>query len=401
MEKTYKMKKIVLYGTGFAGEKFYCAYKKRYEIVYAIDQKNDKYFHGIPVYSLEEKRNYLKDYFIIVATETVFVYDEISCLLKECGLVEFENYEPAELVNRELMILYGNCHMRILKNYLQAHLEFERRFLIRYFYVADENENKRYPTDNELSHCKVLVLQDLKQHNDLNVPSGEEVQKKTSVGCEIIKIPNLYGCNLFFPQVGERYKKALDTEALERHIHENKNLPQDKNHKVAAEYVIGCRDENIERMLKKGSSEEEIRNMIENENVYDSDIIIQNFQQEMEKLKRRENYCDIIISDYIEKNYKKKQLFYDPGHPTNVVIYEKGNKILEILNIETDEKIREGWGEEALDDGEMFIYGCVKRALKLKFCQKYIRRYKSRGTLYGTAINLQEYIRGYIAWLID
>ncbi len=51
----YKNEKIILYGAGLAGEKFYWAYRKIYEIEYVLDQCNNRWFHNIPVYSFEER----------------------------------------------------------------------------------------------------------------------------------------------------------------------------------------------------------------------------------------------------------------------------------------------------------------------------------------------------------
>ena len=47
------MKKIVLYGAALAGEKFYWAYRNKYQIEYVLDQCNNRFFHNIPVYSFE------------------------------------------------------------------------------------------------------------------------------------------------------------------------------------------------------------------------------------------------------------------------------------------------------------------------------------------------------------
>lgn len=54
------MKKIILYGVGLAGEKFYWAYKNKYQIDYVLDQCNNIFFHNIPVYSFEEKTRLIR-----------------------------------------------------------------------------------------------------------------------------------------------------------------------------------------------------------------------------------------------------------------------------------------------------------------------------------------------------
>lgn len=53
--------KIAIYGVGLEGEKFYCRYKKVYEITFAIDKNCNRTFHGIPVYSIEQLESFLKN----------------------------------------------------------------------------------------------------------------------------------------------------------------------------------------------------------------------------------------------------------------------------------------------------------------------------------------------------
>lgn len=158
------MEEIVLWGAGVAGEKFYCMYKSRFEIKYVIDRSANRFFHGVRVYGIEEiTTGRIKDYFIIMATETRKVYHEIAKQLEKLGLIEFENYIPVGLIDKELAVLYGNCHMIKLEKYLQRQPEFSRRYYTRIHYVADLNENDRFPNDLELKYCKLLISQDIQK----------------------------------------------------------------------------------------------------------------------------------------------------------------------------------------------------------------------------------------------
>lgn len=56
--------------------------------------------------------------------------------------------------------------------------------------------------------------------------------------------------------------------------------------------------------------------------------------------------------------------------------------------------------EDALDDGEMSIYGCARKALGLNFRQNYIKKYRKNKTLHNHVLNIEEYIREYLAWYI-
>ncbi len=66
-------KKIVLYGIGLEGEKFFWKWKNKYDIVYCLDKKKQNSFHGLSVYSLEEKKAELKEHMIIVTPGGVFI----------------------------------------------------------------------------------------------------------------------------------------------------------------------------------------------------------------------------------------------------------------------------------------------------------------------------------------
>ena len=71
--------------------------------------------------------------------------------------------------------------------------------------------------------------------------------------------------------------------------------------------------------------------------LYDDNKINFNYEERMEKginiLKIKEETCDIKVSDYILKNYKKQKLFLTTNHPSNYIIIEMTKQILEKLNI--------------------------------------------------------------------
>lgn len=118
----------------------------------------------------------LKNYFVIVATETENVYFEIAKQLEDLGLIEYKNYLPVWLIDRELAILYGNCHMIKLEKYLQKQPEFTRKYYIRRYYVAALDKNKRVPSDHDLKYCRLLISQDIRDDNSLSVPGIKEIR---------------------------------------------------------------------------------------------------------------------------------------------------------------------------------------------------------------------------------
>ena len=109
----------------------------------------------------------------------------------------------------------------------------------------------------------------------------------------------------------------------------------------------------------------------------------------------REGLCDISISDYICENYQSIQTFYEPHHPSIDVISEMGRRILNILKMENQVRVPL---TIANDGGEIPVYGCVRRALKMKYENLYIRNYSHQYTLHGRALSISEYVEEYIAW---
>lgn len=385
------MKDIILYGTGLDGEKFFYRSKGHYKIVYCIDQrKRNAAFHGIPVFHLEEKVQELKNHLVVVAA-TDNTWKEIRKILINKGLQEFSDFINAKMIGKKIAVVYGNCHMRALCEYLQSNYFFQKDYYISYHYIGEYE----CPDSAELTVCDVLISQDIQKNNEFHMPGADTLCRQLGKKARKIIVPNLYGCNLFFPQC---YFPADDQ--LHRHLGVDA-IDSDTYDTIKAQGVrvivesIGKRDCYIDESYKKGYSVEDIRKHITDDIIWDEEEIRQNFSHQMMKFKEREKKCDIIISDYIERFYQQMQLFYEPFHPTETVIAEKGRKILELLRIPQDEEIPLRRFMGAM---EMPVYGCVKKALGLQFEQKILRRGCST-TLNSQPESLEEYIEDYLVWV--
>ena len=285
-----------------------------------------------------------------------------------------------------MAILYGNCHIWTLGAYLIANPEFSRAYELRQYYVGDKQGG--IPEHCTLKVCELFMAQDILSNNKLGIPGVEELIKNLNKNCKKIIFPNLFGCNLFYPQANE-----LDENVIEKHI--NENAVNDDGKRSLVYWIRGWRDKNIEQMYERGGEIKTIAKKLETEDFYCVDAIREQFSCQIDKLIKRENTCDIKISDFILKNYQKQRTFYDPNHPAHEVIYEKGRRILNLLGMAIDESVP-CIGKN--DGGEMPIYGCVRRALGLKFRQKYLRQCNPACSIYDTAITIEEYVNNYILW---
>lgn len=98
------------------------------------------------------------------------------------------------------------------------------------------------------------------------------------------------------------------------------------------------------------------------------DYIIERMNFSLNFLKNTEKSTTIIISDFIEENYKKRKLFFTVSHPTNVLLAEFFKRLLNVLNL-SDDCIENGQFMQS----EIFaglitpIYPCVEKFLGLEF----------------------------------
>ena len=387
------MEEVVLYGADVEGEKFYYRYKDRFKIKYVIDKNGNRSFHGAKVYSFEDKKDEIRDELVIIAVGTQETYNEIAAIMENSGLQEFSNFRSADSIDKELAILYGNCHFSVLEQYLRSNPVFNKKYYMRFYYVAERNP---YPKKAELDCCKLLISQDIREDNSLHIPGAEELCSGTGKDCIKILVPNLLGCNLFFSQAQDL---KIDNNAVLKHMNDEAILNREiKAKEWSVTWISGWRDRNIENIYESGGGVNEIIDMIENGTMYSSQSVLKNFKDQIKKLQKREENCDIKISDYILANYTQRQLFYDPNHPTSDVIMEKGRRILRLLGMEINETNITIKRSKIIDGGELFIYGCVRKALGLQYKQQYIKNNQWEASLYNRPIDLKEYVESYILW---
>lgn len=387
--------KIILYGTGLEGEKFYCKYSRQYEIVYCLDKRKRGEFHGKRVYSLDEIEVDAEKYFIVV-TVGASVYREVKSELVQNGYREFDNFIWGGAFEKKIVFLYGNCHMGALERYLNTNAFFVKDFFARSYDIT-----KEVPTECELTHCDLLVTQDIKADNYLGKASCDELIRKHVIGENII-VPNLYGYNMFFPQINYRVSADIPQRTIESHLSREaidiESLGE--RGKIAAHNFAHLMfgeggDAYIDTMYHMGCTISEIEKNIVEKEIWSKREIQDNFDIALAKIKEREMQCSLVVSDYIENNYQKYRIFYNPSHPTGMITKAKGNQILRFLGLEPEE---DTYFDNGLGADEIPIYGCVKRALGLMFEQKIYRR-DSYLTLTNRPENLEEYIANYIAWV--
>lgn len=395
--------KIVLYGTGMIAEKFYWKFHDEYEIEYCIDRRQRKPFHGLRVFNPDEKAAELKNKKVIVAVAGDEQYNAIRKTLTGYGLREFDDFLWSYELGKKLVILYGNCHLGVLHEYFMRTPSFAHEYSIRLKCVYDKRGDNYFqvPSEEELKHCSLLILQDIREENSQHVPSANKIKEQASASCRVLTIPNLYGYNLFFPQLFESVP-AISGIARERHINElakdNEAQPAIANYAWEIGFMING-DYNIAQIYNNNLTIDDMVARMEAPDFYAHEAIKKNFDSQIVKIQEREALCDIGISDYLLKTYQDRQAFYDPQHPCEHIICEKGRRILSELGIfappqETSSVIV----SPRLNDTELFIYESVRQALGLSYRQDYIRINADHATLQHGCLSREEYIKDVLQW---
>ena len=116
-------------------------------------------------------------------------------------------------------------------------------------------------------------------------------------------------------------------------------------------------------------------------------------EKKEKQLEKREKDCNVIISDYLRKNYKYKRCFYSTNHVSNFVLLELLERALKYLEIDADDfKLSKTWEN---DGREIPIYPSVQKILQLDF---YKERYCYFKLVKEEPSSLEEYVDDYIKY---
>ena len=203
--------------------------------------------------------------------------------------------------------------------------------------------------------------------------SDEYIEQYLNKNCLNITVPNLFGFGkAFFPQFCWNKR--------------NKPLNADRNGMFPHADIF------IDKCVENSKNEDEIVQLIQEGEPFTEKEILDTFNESMKKLLERQSNWDISIYDFIQNNYQKQQLFYDQGHPTNIVMAEITKQVLKKLNIHG-----EPYCEQAMDAHEEFVYPCVSKALSLNWKQEEIRKSTDAKKI-EDIMDLKEYVKEYIWW---
>lgn len=374
-------KKINIYGTGVNAMKFILT-NRNIKVASIIEGKrNVAYFMKgiigeIPVIRIEDAEDVLRKHYTIVASSENIYWDIKKKLELEYQLIEFENFEYWETFCKKVVIIYGNCHTSAIKAALKTSSIFNQ---IYGFYPLKPIQEIKSEGGNgfktrAFQKCSLFIHQCIRQENIYGAEyASSNFLRLLHKNCMVIGIPNLYRLPKFmFPQI-----------------------PDTNNYIEWESYnYFPFRDKYIDGNYSSIPIEK-INDMINDDKLINPTSIIENQEKFFEKVKKRESEWDIKILDFLRNKISDQLLFYDPNHPTNVIIEYIANGILKLLSL--DEYIFKTDYLLQLDNYQIPIYKSVRNALKLNYKTEYLRNY-SNNRLCNNRMDIKEYIRQYIMW---
>lgn len=264
-------------------------------------------------------------------------------------------------------------------SFISAFLKSSKEFKTKYS-IADIPpifEIKKEISPALLKICSLFIHEDIRPDNQFGYKlSDEYILPQLNRNCKIICVPNLFGFGeMFYPN----------------YVENKKNFPLLLGTEWNGMFPHGCKI--IEEGLSLKKTVDEIFIQVSSPSAIPKKDIIRNFKSYIEKLEKREKNWDIKIVNFIKKNYKKVQLFYDRGHPTNFLMEEICRELLALLGM-NGKGIHINW---SMDTHEEFVYPCVKSTLKLRWSQFSIRNSSSAKKMTAT-MNLHEYVNEYVYW---
>lgn len=367
-------KKILIYGTGLDAVRLFYTLKNLNMPVGGFINKNSKIkeFCGLKVYDC--KRELIKGYYVIVASRFQS-YMQIKMYLDTEELSEFDEYIFYEWLDKKIVFVHGNCHVSVIKEYLNSSSEFNKKYVIYPTKLIQEMESGI--DQMLLVNCDVWIHQEIRNENPFGYRMSDEyIRKKINPNVREIIISNTFGeGHIYFPQAD---------------MNNIKNRPisngEDRNG------IFPDNDAVISRCLDSGMSIEDIINYCTRNDIFTEKQIINNFNTCLDKIYEREKNCDIKVYELIRNNYKDTKLFYDPGHPTNIVLEYIAVEILKLLGIVENRQLH---AINNLSAHELPIYPQVQKVLGLKFRDDEIRK-GNRDKKLTEKMNFEEYIKQYI-----
>lgn len=395
-------KMIAIWGTGKTGKLTYYSLRNKFEIIGWYDNDPNKWgkeLFGLPIMKFEKKdinqiiiisSIYWKEIANQLETESCTVLEDYyvdwmlnNTMIDYLTALEWRGKTFAiELIARlkehkKTVICYGNCQTTLIQQYLLLNKELLSLYKFINIPRVCENINSSWSDINcesLLKECDLFIYQRVSDDNKYGEIRGtNQIISLLRKECKLVCIPNIY-FEGYFPQKCKNERNVLMD--------------------IQEDGMFEWGDKNIEKLYFEGKSAQEITECLKKKDFYDLKSVEKCVRKSFVELEKREQYCDVIISDYIKENYREKQLFYAPNHPINEVIKECAHRILNFIGIPSSKQPLDDYLENyySLRGEDIPIYPSVVKEIGLK---KYETYYFPNRYILFEAYSFEEYIGKY------
>ena len=262
---------------------------------------------------------------------------------------------------KQKVLLNGSCASATFLPFLTTNKEFNKRYEIenlKLVFMLTEDDLKEY--FEKIKNCDILITQPIMGEVYKKMGTDTETVKSLMKdGARLIKMPMPY----FRGYYPEQFYIHDENGAI---VNDCGELPAPYHNKII-----------FWGFINNKTSDEILNLLMAKKNMKNISKIAQDSIKEMQS---REIGLDFKISDFIEKNYKEKRLFWSINHPTNLMIRHMTKEILKLLGIKKpffqfERKYVKFLKDEFLGFYKTPIIPSVRSELKIKLFDKEDEKY--------------------------
>jgi hypothetical protein len=234
--------------------------------------------------------------------------------------------------------VYGNCQADPLGSILRTNSEFNEQWE---FVQFPKPSFALRPNDWEqieklMSELDLFITQNVGDSH--GIFASDNLIKQMKPDADVLRIPNAYFSG-YMPEV-------VYFRAGEPHVTK----------------FCDYHDENFLALFMKDpvhAVESAVR-AAQSEDTYSIEFVKNNAEKSIEELQRREEACDVTVSDYIAENWQNDILFYSMNHPKRKVLAHIASQIL----VKLEQKTTTLSGDyEHLSNTRLPVYQSVRKLL--------------------------------------
>lgn len=233
-------------------------------------------------------------------------------------------------------VIFFNCHGISIKDQLLSSKLFKSKFDLEYIALYEyfkgfkyyKKNNLIFEHENSIKTCDLIIIQHIKKAHHKN-------------GKRIIYIEHSYIKSLI--------KSDCRSIIIPHYTFSGYHYP----------YIID--DSTINENISKENLVKNINNIL----IDEKENIILHLNDQLEHVRKLDEYSSIKCYNFVKNNYRSKILFFSRSYPTYLFFHYLSQEILNLINVK--DNIIPKWSQFALEKSEP-IYPCVKKYLKLEFC---------------------------------